>query len=285
MAVGLKAKVGFSLVEVLVCLAVVAALLALFLPVVRAVRVSARQLVCISNLREVSTLIRAGALERRGFGPVLGQISLNSPVAGAEDFAAALGDPYRSRYRYAPFELWPGRTLPMFLEDWLRLSRPGGGTRAQVERLLACPAAQTPGSGGSSADLVITGPMSLTVGSETSARHYASNAYVLSYRQATGAIDPRPVPLAGRLSAAKNPASIVLFAEAVERPGAFQFGGDQAGWPSSLADLSTAPGAAVQPARHGGKLSVAFVDGHIERTPATAAALARCRLIPTTGSP
>ena len=57
MAVGLKAKVGFSLVEVLVCLAVVAALLALFLPVVRAVRVSARQLVCISNLRAWSNLI------------------------------------------------------------------------------------------------------------------------------------------------------------------------------------------------------------------------------------
>lgn len=64
---------GFSLIEVLVVMALVAVLVGVLLPTLSAARESARSTACLVNLRSIQTLVRAYADENRGFGPALGQ--------------------------------------------------------------------------------------------------------------------------------------------------------------------------------------------------------------------
>jgi prepilin-type N-terminal cleavage/methylation domain-containing protein len=64
---------AFTLIEVLVVIAIVALLVSLALPALASARESSRQVVCQSNLRSVYTIIRAYADTHKGFSPALGQ--------------------------------------------------------------------------------------------------------------------------------------------------------------------------------------------------------------------
>ncbi len=64
---------GFTLIETLVVIALVAVLAAILLPTLNAARDSARSAVCLANLRSVYALVRIYADENRGYGPALGQ--------------------------------------------------------------------------------------------------------------------------------------------------------------------------------------------------------------------
>ncbi len=66
-------RAAFTLVELLVTIAIVAVLLALLLPAISSVRESGREAVCISNLRQGYTACRTYADDYKGKGPAIGQ--------------------------------------------------------------------------------------------------------------------------------------------------------------------------------------------------------------------
>ena len=68
-----SARHGFSLVELLVVIAVVATLAAVLLPTMAGARASARAVQCASNLRQAFVVMRAYADDYRGKSPALGQ--------------------------------------------------------------------------------------------------------------------------------------------------------------------------------------------------------------------
>lgn len=67
------AAAGFTLVEVLVVITVIALLVAIVLPSLAGAREAARRTVCLSNLRQMYVACRAYADENRGVGPAIGQ--------------------------------------------------------------------------------------------------------------------------------------------------------------------------------------------------------------------
>jgi prepilin-type N-terminal cleavage/methylation domain-containing protein len=66
-------RAGFTLIEVLVIIAVIGVLVAVLLPALSGARDSARRTVCLSNLRQAYVACRAYADENRGVGPAIGQ--------------------------------------------------------------------------------------------------------------------------------------------------------------------------------------------------------------------
>lgn len=70
---GSARREGFTLVEVLVVLAVVALLIALLLPTLAGAREATRATACLSNLRQIGVAVRAYADEHDGLSPALGR--------------------------------------------------------------------------------------------------------------------------------------------------------------------------------------------------------------------
>lgn len=64
---------GFTLIEVMAVVAVVAVLVGLLLPALAGAREAGRGSVCLSNLRQAFVACRVYADEHRGFGPAVGQ--------------------------------------------------------------------------------------------------------------------------------------------------------------------------------------------------------------------
>ncbi|MFC1582642.1 type II secretion system protein [Planctomycetota bacterium] len=62
-------KKGFTLVELLVVIAVIMLLVALILPVMTSVRIQAKTAVCLSNMRQVGLGVQAYTLDNRGHLP------------------------------------------------------------------------------------------------------------------------------------------------------------------------------------------------------------------------
>lgn len=74
------AEVGFTLVELLVVVAIVAALLAIAMPVVNRVRATAKSVVCTSNLRQVGLALNVYLEDSDGRMPTLAnRESVNDP--------------------------------------------------------------------------------------------------------------------------------------------------------------------------------------------------------------
>lgn len=67
------ARRGFTLVELLVVIAVVAVLVGILLPVLASAREGSRAAVCQSNLRQIAIVCRSYADDHRGVGPAIGQ--------------------------------------------------------------------------------------------------------------------------------------------------------------------------------------------------------------------
>lgn len=68
-----EARRGFTLIEVLVALAIVAILMSILLPALGAVREAGRSAVCLSNLRQAALACLTYADENRGVGPAIGE--------------------------------------------------------------------------------------------------------------------------------------------------------------------------------------------------------------------
>lgn len=64
---------AFTLIEMLVVIAILAVILAILLPALASARENGRAIICASNLRQVYAIWRSYADESKGLGPALGQ--------------------------------------------------------------------------------------------------------------------------------------------------------------------------------------------------------------------
>ncbi|MFN7021332.1 MAG: type II secretion system protein [Phycisphaerales bacterium] len=91
---------GFTLIEVLVVVAVFAVLVGLLLPALAGTREAGRAAVCLSNLRQAFVACRVYADEHRGFGPAIGQ-----PYGAIPNWALVVQS-YSGREGATPGELY-----------------------------------------------------------------------------------------------------------------------------------------------------------------------------------
>ena len=85
-----KKQIGFTLVEILVVISIITVLLAILLPTLGKVRDSAKNIVCMSNLRQIGTAITTYSMDYYGSIPVGPKAP---PFLSPADFYPSTGAP------------------------------------------------------------------------------------------------------------------------------------------------------------------------------------------------
>lgn len=92
-------RLGFSLIELLVAVGIIALLAAVLLPALSAARQTAGSAVCLSNLKEAFTACRVYADAHRGFGPAIGEPYNDSPNWGLVVLRSGMAGGSVARFR------------------------------------------------------------------------------------------------------------------------------------------------------------------------------------------
>lgn len=90
---------GFTLVELLVVIGIIALLISILLPALSKARAAANEVKCQAQLKQVVTAMMLHANDHNGFMPLVGQINVSNNTGNAND-AVTLHDPLRKRYEY-----------------------------------------------------------------------------------------------------------------------------------------------------------------------------------------
>lgn len=91
---------GFTLVELLVVIGIIALLISILLPALSRAREAANRAVCMSNMRQVGSAAQNFAVEHRGHMPPAGSLYSDDGVTRLPPDPAALGDTAKIKYAY-----------------------------------------------------------------------------------------------------------------------------------------------------------------------------------------
>jgi prepilin-type N-terminal cleavage/methylation domain-containing protein/prepilin-type processing-associated H-X9-DG protein len=291
---------GFTLVELLVVIGIIAVLLAILLPVISAARRQANIVSCASNIRQIATAAVLFGQEHGNFMPLAGD--LRTPPnweIGMDTYARALNDPSRRRYAYAinvdmgpayvimplPAALAPYmgiKDLPT--EDWVKVDQALNDNR--FRRRFMCPATDSMNAVKASNDpndaslagqvvlmSLVQGPAQMDWATNSD---YGFNEGALGYHY-DGRYDTRR--LRGNISKMRRPNQLALITDAKPRkqPANYQINLPWMLWTPSLssqhqvtlADAMLGNGKALDRdmfdhQRHKGRINIGFADGHVE---------------------
>jgi prepilin-type processing-associated H-X9-DG protein/prepilin-type N-terminal cleavage/methylation domain-containing protein len=260
---------GFSMVELLAVVGIIAVLIALLMPVLSRARAASQSLVCQSNLHQIMQAGLLMASEHHGYIQTAGQMS-DVPTTTP----AGLDDPDETRYVYfddagirrpVPIQI----ALAPYLGSKIRLDNAAdmladwNNSNCMARRVFTCPsqlevpiATIIDGTDG------WTGPLIAT--------SYGYNEAI------TGFIENSDRRLRGQFGKANSSSEIILWTDAIPRaPQSYAAWYNHVPGRLSLADaLDPAPAPdgnanAGDPAqfdyfRHRGRMNVVFLDGHVE---------------------
>ncbi len=273
-------KNGFTLVELLVVIGIVALLISILLPALNRARQAANIVVCMSNLRQIGMAATMHQVEHRGYFPLAGTVFSQSGYATPAD----VNDTSRVRYTYfidANYERVA--PLPAALMRYLGAPSVRLDSQANLQadmnntglaKVFSCPAQETVPQG----HFIET-----SYGWSyfpTAYSSYSCNEAILGYHwQAPN------LRLAGRVSAIREPSHVFFMADALPRQ---EFG-------DSLFVIwnSTAPATlygsylgatggdntSFDFFRHRKRMNVVFLDGHAESVEMTAGGMGAVYLI------
>jgi len=265
---------GFTLVELLVVIGIIAVLIALLLPAISRARQSSQNLKCASNLRTLGQLLVMHANDHKGYLPLAGNIVPGTDLNGVDD-SQSLGDGSKQKYVY--YENTPGQyrvtALPAALapyianqsvrdDSWQNVEADIG--TGPIQDAFLCPSDENTidrtysarqwihnYAGGN--ETYLTGWSSYGFNSEVLGWTDAGVNGTTGHSRARGKISIIPHPSETMLMCDTNAAlEIWLLAPQLSLGDVYLGTGGTAG--SGVFDLN----------RHRGRLNILFVDGHVD---------------------
>ena len=270
---------GFTLVELLVVIGIIALLISILLPALNRAREQARMVQCQSNLRQIGTALQLFAGEHKNHYPLAGALW------GVDATPAALKDPTQQNYAYFSDPGHGNRPycapMPFALSTYLGYA--GGIQSTQqyqasnVLRLFTCPSNVEQISVGNLQECVFIASALSGYQGPTLPSSYGMNEAVFGWSDAAlGTGNNGNVyghdRARGNASRISHPADVMLFADTSPRgtPGSILW--DDHGPDDTLANFYLATDGCDGPelfdhVRHFGMMGLLFADYHCEDVP------------------